>query len=365
MSITSIGRARLASQHIARPAFDSPADVVRWLGAVQAQDFLGALWAIGLRTKGATEASVEAAIERREIVRTWPMRGTLHFVAAEDARWMTGLLTPRVIAGARSRYRQLELDDAVFARSARVAERALGGGNRLRRDSLYAVWNEAGIATEGSRGLHLLGYLAQTGVLCFAHREGKQHTLALLDEWLPATRDLEREEALGELARRYFTSHGPATVQDFAWWTGLTIREARAGVDGARAGLVSERAGDRTFWFAPSGPTRATGAVHLLPAWDEFTVAYRDRTDILDPKFATRVNAGGGVLKPVIVRRGQVVGTWQRSIEKRGAIVRPTFFGRADRSDRTAIDAAVRRYGRFLGLSATVTRREKSATPRR
>jgi winged helix DNA-binding protein len=353
----NIGRARLTSQHIGRPTFDAPADVVRWLGAVQAQDFLGALWAIGLRTTGATEASVEAAIERREIVRTWPMRGTLHFVAAEDARWMTRLLTPRVIAGARSRYRQLELDDTVFTRSAGAAERALVGGRRLRRDALYDVWNDAGIATDGSRGLHLLSYLAQTGVLCFGHREGKQHTLALLEEWLPAARDLERDEALGELARRYFTSHGPATVHDFAWWSGLTIADARVGLDGAHTALVSERVGDRTFWLASSGPSRGpTAAAYLLPAWDEFTVAYRDRTDILDPAFAVRVNAGGGVLQPVIVRRGQVVGTWQRTIEKRAVVVRPTFFVRPDRGDRTALDAAARTYGRFLALPASVAR---------
>jgi hypothetical protein len=350
----NIGSARLASQHIARPSAESPAHVVRWLGAVQAQDFLGALWAIGLRTKGATEASVEAAIERREIVRTWPMRGTLHFVAAEDARWMTRLLTPRVIAGARSRYRQLGIDDAVFARSARAAERALAGGKRLRRDVLYGVWNEAGIVTDGSRGLHLLGYLAQTGVLCFGHRDGKQHTVALLDEWLPAARELERDEALGELARRYFTSHGPATAQDFAWWSGLTVTEARVGIDGARTALVSEKVGARTFWLAPSGPTRASGAAYLLPAWAEFTVAYRDRTDILDPKFAVRVNAGGGVLKPVIVRHGRVIGTWQRTIERRGVVVRQTFFARADRTDRAAIEAAARKYARFLGVPATV-----------
>jgi len=323
---------------------------------VQAQDFLGALWGIGLRTKGATESSVEAAIARREIVRTWPMRGTLHFVAAQDVRWMTRLLTPRVIAGARSRYRQLELDDAVFARSARAAERALGGGNRIRRDALYEVWNRAGIATDGARGLHLLGYLAQTGVICFGHREGKQHTIALLEEWLPPARDLERDEALGELARRYFTSHGPATAHDLAWWSGLTVTEARAGIENARAALASETVGARTFWFAPSRQLRTSSAAFLLPAWDEFTVAYRDRTDILDPKFATRVNAGGGVLKPVIVRRGQVIGIWQRTLGKRGVVVRPVFFARPDRADRTAVEAAASVYGRFLGLPASVER---------
>src|SRR5678815_1466911 len=176
-----IGRARLRNQHVSRPRFTDPAEVGRWHGAVQAQDYLGGLWGVGLRTKGATESSVEDAVSRRAIVRTWPMRGTLHFVAAPDVRWMTKLLTPRVIQGARSRYRQLELDDRVFAKSARVAERSLAGGKVVRRDRLYEIWSAAGIQTHDSRGLHLLGYHAMTGLLCFGPRDGKQQTFTLLE----------------------------------------------------------------------------------------------------------------------------------------------------------------------------------------
>jgi len=348
----NVGRARLTNQHVVRPTFDDPADVVHWLGAVQAQDYLGALWAIGLRTRRATEASVEDAIARRAIVRTWPMRGTLHFVAARDVRWMTRLLAPRVVAGARARHRQLALDAAVFAKSARVAERALAGGKVMRRDALYGEWNAAGIATHDSRGLHLLGYLAQTGVLCFGPRDGRQHTFALLDDWLPPARDLERDVALGTLARRYFASHGPATVHDFAWWSGLTVTEARAGLESVRSELVSEEVSGRTLWHAEGRSFRGRrDAVYVLPAWDEFTVGYRDRTDILDPKYAVRVNAGGGVLKPVIVARGEVVGTWQRTITRQRVRVTPSFFRKVGRTDRATLDDAVARYARFLGLA--------------
>ena len=233
-----IGRVRLTNQQIGRPVFDDPAAVVRWFGAVQAQDYLGGLWAVGLRTRGATESSVEAAIARGDFVRTWPMRGTLHFVAAADVRWMLALLTPRVHAGVSARWRQLELDHKVMARSAKVAEQALVGGKRVRRDAMYAMWNEAGIATHDSRGLHILGYLARTGLICFGPRDGKQHTFTLVEEWLPTARPLERDIALGELARRYFTSHGPATVHDFAWWSGLTVTDARAGLESVSSGDV-------------------------------------------------------------------------------------------------------------------------------
>jgi hypothetical protein len=153
----NIGRVRLHNHHIAHTRFDDPADLVHWMGAVQAQDYLGGLWAIGLRTRGVTEAAVEDAIARRAIIRTWPMRGTLHFVAADDARWMSSLMTPRVISGAASRFRQLELDAKVLSRSADVAVRVLQGGKCIRRDALYEHWQAARIATHESRGLHILG----------------------------------------------------------------------------------------------------------------------------------------------------------------------------------------------------------------
>jgi hypothetical protein len=352
-----IGRTRLANQHIARPTFDDPAEVVRWFGAVQAQDYLGALWALGLRSRAATEASVETAIERRAIIRTWPMRGTLHFVAAEDARWMLPLLTPRVIASTASRFRGLGLDDAAFSRSARLTEKALGGAMPVRRDALYEIWNTAGIDTRDSRGLHILGYLAQRGLICFGPREGKQHTLVLLEEWLAPSPTLARDEALGALALRYFTSHGPATVHDFSWWSGLTVTDARAGVESVKSQLESETIEKRTLWFRPTPVSRAGfGNAYLLPAWDEYTVAYRDRLDVLDPKYATKVNAGGGVLKPVIVIRGEVVGSWQRTIAKGRVVVKPSLFKRVAGADLEAVEKAAAKYGKFLGLAAELAR---------
>jgi hypothetical protein len=351
----NIGRLRLFNQQIARPVFDNPSDVVRWLGAVQAQDYLGALWAVGLRTRGATEASVEEAIARREFVRTWPMRGTLHFVAAADVRWMLKLLAPRVIAATASRYRQLELSDADFARSARVAEKGLAGGRRLNRAALLELWESAGIATGDSRGLHILGNLSQKGLLCFGPRDGKQHTVTLLEEWLPAAPPMERDAALGELARRYFTSHGPATVHDLAWWSGLTLADVRRGLEVAKGRLEHEEVDGREYRFAPTPPARgAMSPAHILPAWDEYTVAYRDRSAVLDPAQAARVNAGGGVLKPVVVLQGRVVGTWQRSFGKGTVSVRPMLFERLGRDEMRAISSAASRYGQFLGMPAVV-----------
>jgi hypothetical protein len=255
MTPAEILRRRLENQALARAAFRAPEEAVAWFGAVQAQDYLGSLWALGQRTRDATEASVESAETRRAIVRTWPMRGTLHFVAAADARWITRLLAPRVLARNAARIkRQVGVDAAVIARCREVVVRALAGGGRLERTALYQALEQRRIRTGDSRGLHILGWLAMEGTICLAGRNGKQHTFALLDEWLPKAPAMDRDAALAELAARYFISHGPATLQDFAWWAGLTARDVQRAVDGAGARLAREVIGNRAYYWGARTP---------------------------------------------------------------------------------------------------------------
>lgn len=356
MKALDIARHRLFNQQIARPTFEKPGDLVHWFGAVQAQDYLPALWAVGLRTRRAVEATVEQAIAQRSIIRTWPMRGTLHFVAPNDAHWMLQLLTPRVVASSVRRHRELELDDAVFARAEKRVIAALQGGNRLTRRALYDALAAAGISTASSRGLHIVGYLAQRRVICFGPRAGKQPTLVLFDEWVPNAKRLERPEALTELTTRYFTSHGPATVHDFAWWSGLTIADVRAGLEGATSRLLSEVIDGRTYWFdATTRCARSTSPkAYLLPVFDEYAVAYRDRSAVLDPLLTKRVNAGGGIFKAIIVLDGQVVGTWTRAFKKGGVTIALTPFAQLSKAHWRAIAAAAERYGEFVGMPAEV-----------
>jgi 3-methyladenine DNA glycosylase Tag len=235
MKIVDIVAARLANQRLARPDFLHPADVVRWFGAMQAQDLRGALYAISLRmVPTMTESQVEQAIEERAIVRSWPMRGTLHLMAAEDARWMVNLLGPRLDAKAAGNYRRSGLSADVLSRAGGILSQELHGGNVRTRPELYAALAVAGVATGmqngEQRGSHILGYWARHGLIFVAARRGKQQTFALLDEWLPPGQDLAGDAALAELARRYFTSHGPATIKDFMWWSGLTSGEATRGL---------------------------------------------------------------------------------------------------------------------------------------
>jgi hypothetical protein len=250
MEEQSIPYRRLFNLHITGGKLDRTEQVVKKLGALQAQDYHQALWAIGLRSQFSTVTDIEQTIADRKIVLTWPMRGTIHFVPPEDVRWMLKLSALRTLAQDNRRLEQLELNQEIIERCKQIIYDALHGNKRISRPLLMQLLEEAGISTKYQRGYHLLWYLAQTGLICLGPREGKQQTFVLLDEWVPGTKELSINEALALLAERYFTGHGPATVHDFAWWAGITLSDARRGVESARSGLVSEKANGQEYWWA-------------------------------------------------------------------------------------------------------------------
>lgn len=352
--VSRIAQLRLQRQRIAGAKFASPAEAVSWLGAMQAQDYTAALWAIGLRMRDATLAQVEQAIAERRIVRTWPMRGTLHFLAAEDVRWMSALMAPRVIASNKSRLqREFDLDDAVLARCRKTLVKALRDGQRLTRSDVYAKLEEAGISTARQRGIHITGRLAQEGLLCLGPRADKQPTFVLLDEWIPDSRTMEREQALAELARRYFHSHGPATAQDFAWWSGLTVKDVQLAIELAAADLAQEIIGGRLYLHSGVEPESAedvSGDPHLLPSFDEYLVAYKDRSEAMEARFSQQVIGINGLFNAGIVVGGRIVGTWKRSIDKTGVTVELSPFRALLKKELKSLEKAARRYGDFIGL---------------
>lgn len=361
MTPRDIAHHRLGNQQIVLAADRHPGELVARLGSLQAQDYLGALWAIGLRLPEATETDIEKAIADRKIVRTWPMRGTLHFVAAADVRWMLELLTPRIIAGAARRRQQLELDDAVFTRCEKLFIKALQGGRPLTRDEMYEVLSRAGIPMNGQRGYHILWRLAQEGLICFGPRTGKQPTFVLLDEWVPSAKGMKRENALAELARRYFTSHGPATVQDFVWWSGLTAADAKAGLELTASQLAAETVDRKVYWMTKARPAlrQAEVTVHLLPGFDQYLLGYKDRGAVLDAQHALKIVPGSnGMFMPTIVNEGHVVGIWKRTLKKNRVVVTASPFTKLNKTEIHGFTAAAERYGRFLGL-AVETKVEK------
>jgi hypothetical protein len=344
-------RQRLLSQQLARPRLRSAGELVSRLGAVQAQDYPGSLWALGQRLAGAREVDVEAALAAGAIVRTWPMRGTLHYVAAADVRWMLALCAPRMVARAAGRYRELGLDGAAFARAGNALARELEGGRRLERREAYAVIERAGVSAAGQRGIHILGHLAQQGLVCYGPRRGRQPTFVLLDEWAPSAAPLPREEALATLAGRYVAGHGPAATHDFAWWSGLPVKDALAALHAAaEAGAVrAPRHGG--LWHAARAPAAAAGrgpGAWLLPPWDEYLVAYQDRAAMVLDRRGLE-NRLGTLGSPVIVIDGVVRGTWRRALGPARVSLALSFWGRATSAEREAVREAALRYGRFLG----------------
>jgi hypothetical protein len=343
----NIVKRRAGAQRISCPLGD-PAAVVAWLGAVQAQDYASALWAVGLRTVGARQEDVEQAILDRRIVRTWPMRGTLHFVAAPDARWMTELLAHRA-SGAQTRLRSLGIDESVLTRSRRALARHLQGGHRLTRAAACDVLEHATLATSDQHR-HILWRLAIDRFICCGPHEGKQQTFVLFDEWVPKAPRLPREEALAELAVRYFTGHGPATVRDFTWWSGLTLADARLAVTLAGTRIESETINGTMFWFAerPIPETAAVDPAYALPAFDELLIGYADRSAALTPVTARRAIAGG-TFKPVVLAGGHVLGTWKRRVHPRELACDIEPFARLTKGAAKASTSAFERYARFVG----------------
>lgn len=352
-----IAQRRLYNQLIASPTLTTPTAVVDRLVAIQAQDYNQALWAIGLRQPAATQAAVEQAIADKQIVRTWPMRGTLHFVTAVDIRWLLALLTPRILARSTSRQRQLELDTAAFSRAEKLFTAALAGDRLLTRQEMMAVLEQGDVTTGGQRGYHLLWWAAQTGLICFGPRQGKEDTFVLLDEWLPEGKRLDRDESLAKLTRRYFSGHGPATVQDFMWWSGLTAADARQGLEMVKTQLAQAHLDGQTYWFSPAPPPTkaASPTVHLLPAFDQYLLGYRERGAVLNLAWATRIVPGrNGVFKPILVVDGQVVGTWKRTLRQTKVVVKFNPFVPLSPAQTKAIGAAAEDYGRFLELPVEI-----------
>jgi Winged helix DNA-binding domain len=350
--VTEIAARRLRAQRLVGEPFDSAVAAVRWLGAVQSQDFGGAKWALAQRTTGATDAELDRLFDEGAILRTHLMRPTWHFVLPEDVRWLLELTSPRLMAGMAGRHRQLELDQHTRARATDLFAEALGRGHFLTRDELAGVLRAAGISPEGQRLPHMLAVAEAQGVIVSGPRRGKQFTYALLEGRVPAARRLDRDEGLAELTSRYFRSHGPAQIQDFAWWSGLTVADIKRGLAHAGSALDHHAAGGKDYWFdSESAPQRKPPqTAHLLPNFDEFTVAYRDRGALLDPELP--FDPQGGILSNVVTVGGIVRGSWRRTLTPKAVRVEVRLLGALVPAVRTAVERAAEQLGRFLERKA-------------
>ncbi len=352
-----VAQRRLYSQGLAGEKFERPEEVVGWMGAVQAQDYPAAKWALGLRLRDAVDADVERAFAEGRILRTHVMRPTWHFVLPADIRWLLALTGPRVNAGNASNYRALELDDGLIARGHDVLAKALEGGKELTRPELGAIFQQAGIDVTDLRRLsHLMMRAELDGVICSGGRRGKQFTYALLDERAPHARVLERDEALAELTLRYFTGHGPALVKDFVWWSGLTTGDAKAGIEMVRPRLLHETIDGQTYWFADSAPLSeyTSPTAYLLPNFDEYGVAYRDRSALVHPSSEKPDPRDSFYLGNLVVVDGKAVASWRRTTRRDALAVTTQPVTTLTEAETHAITTAANRFGAFLGMPVTI-----------
>jgi hypothetical protein len=329
---------RLHNQRLSRTEFERPADVVRWMGAVQAQEFHAAKWAIALRMRAATSASIEEAYDRGEILRTHVMRPTWHFVTPEDIRWLLELTAPRVHLRTGPNYRKYEVDEAVYKRARRVLLKALQGAKQLTRAELKAALSRAGIdASDTVRMAHIMLRAELDALVCSGPMRGKQFTYALLEERVAAAPSIDRDEALAKLTLRYFASHGPATVPDFVWWSGLTTADARRGIELNGDRLTTLTLAETTYWVASLVKDSNPVSANLLPQYDEYNVAYKNRES--------------PTLGPTLLVNGQIVGTWTSRIDHVSVLIEDT---NLNASQKRLLRKAADRYGSYLGLPVRV-----------
>jgi hypothetical protein len=347
---------RLANQHLSGDRFSDPASVVRHFGAMQAQEFAVAKWSVGQRANGLDDGAVQSAIDRGDVLRTHALRPTWHFVAAEDIGWIQALTGPRVHAVTAYYYRQHGLDADLIRKSNRVITRALAGGNQMTRVEIAHALQASGMEASGTRLAHIVMHAELDGIIANGAMRGKQHTYALISERAPNQRQMSHDEALAELTLRYFTSHGPATVKDFSWWSSLTITSIRRGIAMAGGALATEEVDGVQYVFAPSTPRRREPSphAHVLQAFDEYSVAYTQSRPLTNVSGLQIDPPGDTTLAHPIVLDSQVVGFWRRIVERDRVVVRPVTARPLTALEKSAIEQAFIEYAKFAGVPVTV-----------
>ena len=353
MKDLSIASRRMRNSLLTQPTFKAPDEVVRWHGAMQAQDYGPAKWSIGQRASGLVDEDLDDALAEGSIIRTHVLRPTWHFVARSDLRWVLALTGPRVQQSNRARYRELGLDERTLARCERAIASALGGGDRLTRPEIGDVLDAAGIDRAGQRFPYILMHCELEAIICSGGMAGKQHTYALVDERVPTEAGFDRDRALAELTRRYLTSHGPATIKDLRWWSGLTVSDIKRALNALGSDVGSEEIDGLTLWSMSSDrpdPDRDR-RVHLLQTYDEIIVGYTESRFLGDPHTDVARTAWANRTLPtgVVLFAGAIAGRWRRKLHAGSVSIEVVLQARPSAREARELENAADRLGRFLG----------------
>lgn len=343
---------RLQNQQLSTPLFRHPKELVSWMGAMQAQDYTMVKWAVGMRLKSPGIQAVEKALHQGEILRTHVMRPTWHLVAAEDIRWMLKLSAQR-IKSANDSYAKghgLEITEQQYERSYTILGNILSGKRSLTKQEIAEHFERSGLLADNYHMTRFMSRAEVEGIVCSGECRGRQHTYALLDERVPPTPELAKEEALARLATAYFRSHAPATLQDFSWWSGLPLTEARQAISLIEPELMSEQWHSQTWYIHDSCRTlgKATDSLHLLPSYDEYLIGYKDRTNVLPKEDYSKAFTNNGLFFPVLLYKGHVVGNWNKASKKKEIFPELSLFRKDICLKEELLNQAKERYVRFL-----------------
>lgn len=328
MDLKDIIRIRLFNQQISSSKFKTVKEIAGWMGAMQAQDFSMAKLALGTRLPGSTEKEIESAYSNGDIIRTHVLRPTWHFILPEDLNWMRKLTSPRIKSALKSGDIGLGITGAVLNKSYKIVEAALAKGEHLTREELIEELKRNKIETRVNRGWHILVNAELDGLICSGKLKSGNATFAMIDERVPRAREFTFEESLALIAKKYFNSHGPASLEDFSWWSGLSKTESKAALELIKSKLISETIDGKTFWFAGSISIPSHGKIdaYLLPAFDEFIISYKDRSILLDHTIHKNAISNNGIFRPVILINGKASGIWKRAANKNEVIIEVEFF---------------------------------------
>ena len=354
---TVIADQRLLNSRLIETPSKTPEEVVQWLGAMQSQDFAGAKWAIAQRTKNlVTDADINLLFNKGKILRTHILRPTWHFLIPKDIRWLLKITGPRVNAANSYYYRKFGLDEDIFAKCSAALVNAMHGGVQLTRTEISQVYKNVGINASGLRLAYLIMRAELDAIVCSGAMRGKQFTYALLEERVPKTKMLDHDEAAAELTKRYFTSHGPAQIKDFTWWSGLTAAEAKAGIE--INSLEHKTLDGKTYWYSPGQPTgkklKQAPLIHLLPNYDEYLIAYKDHSPIFDTALLGEIPRTDTLMPHIIILNGQVIGGWRRTVQKNEINITTNLLVRLDNTEQSALKLAAEHYSQFMGMPVVI-----------
>jgi hypothetical protein len=345
---------RTYSQQLAESLLETPHETVARLGAMQAQNYGMSKWAIGVRLTDSALPAIEAALARGEILRTHVMRPTWHLVAAENIRWMCALSKKSIQAAAAHRDRQLEIDEPLFSKVNHLLETMLRDNHHLTRIEISKRLQTGGVATDAARMVHFMLRAEVEGIVCSGVDKGKSQTYALIEERVEPTKKITHDEALALLADTYFRSHSPATIDDFTWWSGLSAADSRAALHGIENELIKEPIENQMYFIHKSinVPSKPAGSVHLLPAFDEYIIAYKDRTAVIAAEYQAGAFTKNGIFFPVVLHNGKAVGVWNKSVKNNELTLTYDWFDDRYVAPQSLLEKAENRYRIFNGGQA-------------